>query len=255
MEWSRSPPAGGHSCALITTGQVRCWGSNTFGALGNGTTTDSTSPVDAKALSGQVTAIAANGSDSCALLSTGGVGCWGINDAGQLGNGTTTGSSTPVGVSGLPIGVIAIDVGGRHVCALVTGGVVKCWGTGQSGQLGNGKSKDSPVPVDVVGLTGISAIAAGGNYQTCALTNGGGVKCWGYNVWGQVGDGTTDSRSPPVDVSGLAAGVTAITAHGYEHACALTDAGGVKCWGGNEAGELGNGTTNDSHIPVDVLEP
>jgi alpha-tubulin suppressor-like RCC1 family protein len=137
----------------------------------------------------------------------------------------------------------------------MTGGGVKCWGSNESGELGDGTTTERHMPVDVVGLNGVSAISAGFFFQTCALTDRGGVKCWGYNIWGQLGNGTTTNSSNPVDVTGLSRGVAAVTAHGYQHGCAVMASGGVKCWGGNEAGELGDGTTTERHTPVDVLEP
>jgi alpha-tubulin suppressor-like RCC1 family protein len=242
-----------HSCALTIAGAVKCWGINDTGQLGNGTLTNSSTPVDVVGLGSGVAAVDANGAGSCAITSAGGLKCWGANDHGQLGNGTTTNSSTPVDVSGLTSGVIAVNGGGSHTCALVTGGTVMCWGPNQYGELGNGKTTDSSVPVSVVGLKGVLAVATGGYYQTCALTAAGGVKCWGYNIYGAVGDGTTENRSTPVDVHGLSSGVIAITSHGAEHSCAVLTNGGVKCWGGNESGQLGNGTTVQSLVPVDVV--
>jgi alpha-tubulin suppressor-like RCC1 family protein len=240
-----------HTFALTSVGRVKCWGNNAYGELGNGTTTDSSVPVDVPGLASGVSAIAAGGGHTCALTSSGGVKCWGWNQYGQLGNLSTTDSSVPVDVSGLASGVTDIAGGQAHTCALTSGGV-KCWGDNFVGQLGNGTTTRSLSPVDVSGLaSGVSAIAAGGSH-TCAVTRVGGVKCWGWNRDGQLGNGTTTNDSlTPVAVLGLASGVTAIAAGGG-HTCAVTSDREVKCWGYNSNGQLGNGTTTNGLIPVDV---
>ena len=176
---------------------------------------------------------------ACAVTSAGGVKCWGYNSFGQLGNGSTTNSSSPVNVNGLGSGVVAVSAGYAHTCALTSAGGVMCWGQNAVGALGDGSNDDRSMPVPVSGLgSGVIAISAGGAH-TCALTSAGGVKCWGDNDQGAVGDGSNTRRHfTPVDVSGLGSGVRAVSA-GSGFTCALTSAGGVKCWGYNGNGRLG----------------
>jgi len=243
---------GDHTCALLTSGGVKCWGFNHYGQLGDGSIANSNVPVDVSGLSSGVSAISAGHRHTCALLTSGGVKCWGDNWYGELGNGTWTNSYVPVNVSGLSSGVSAISAGDYHTCALTSSGGIKCWGFNWDCQLGNGSNNDSNVPVDVSGLSsGVSAISAGG-YHTCALLTSGGVKCWGDDSDGQLGNGTWTTSCVPVNVSGLSSGVNAISAGQY-HTCALTSGGGIKCWGNNGWGQLGNGTWTNSNVPVDVL--
>jgi len=209
-----------------------------------------------------VAAIAAGGYHTCALITGGGVKCWGRNDYGQLGDGSIEERHTPVTVSvsagGGPLGgVTIITAGGYHTCA-VANGAAKCWGDNESGQLGVGAATTEPIsaPVQVSGLTsGVAAISAG-EYHTCALLNDTTVKCWGYNNRGQLGDGTRTERWTPVVVTDTTShsplsGVLAITG-GYGHTCALVTGGGIKCWGDNSNGQLGDGTTIERWTPVDV---
>jgi alpha-tubulin suppressor-like RCC1 family protein len=242
----------GHTCALTSAGEVKCWGNNHFGELGNGTRKYRTTPVAVDGLTNGVTAITTGDSDSCALTDAGGVKCWGENHVGQLGDGTTASRTTPVAVSGLSSGVAAISAGWFHTCALTNAGGVKCWGDNEKGQLGDGTTTNRHTPVAVSGLSsGVAAIAAG-FYHTCALTIAGQVKCWGSNTHGELGDGTTTDRHTPVAVAGLSSGVSTISA-GFSDSCALTSAGGVECWGSNRHGKLGDGTTTERHTPVAVV--
>ena len=243
---------GNHVCALTSAGGVLCWGYNYAGEIGDGTGQSHSTPVQVSGLTSGVTAITAGDNHTCALTSAGGVKCWGLNSSGQLGNGAYTDSNIPVDVSGLTGGLVRLVAGGNHNCVLTSAGGVKCWGNNRFGDLGNGTTTDSPVPVDVTGLAGgITALAAG-LYHTCALTSSGGVKCWGDNVWSQLGDGTNTARSTPADVAGLSSGVVDIVA-GMLFSCAATSAGGGKCWGHNSKGQLGDGSTLDHNVPVDVI--
>ena len=240
------------SCALTTTGGVKCWGQNSRGQVGDGTTANRSAPVNVTGLTSGVSAIAAGGYHTCALTTGGGVKCWGDNFQGQLGDNTTTGKTTPADVAGLTSGVTAIAAGDSHTCALTTAGGIKCWGSNANGRLGDGTTTNRLTPVDVAGMSsGVAAIAAGYSH-TCALTTGGGVKCWGGNSSGPLGDGTTTDRPTPVDVIGMGSGVTAIDT-GFSHTCALNMAGGVKCWGSNSRGQVGDGTGAAKHSPADVL--
>lgn len=249
--------AGGrHTCALLTTGGVKCWGYNAAGELGNNVTSEQLAPVDVLGLRSGAAAVVAGGRHTCALLASGGVKCWGMGQFGELGNNDTSDQTIPVDVTGLSSGAAAIATGGGHTCALLTNGAIKCWGGGRYGQLGNNNTNDQWAPVDVVGLDGgVAAITAGGGH-TCALLANGGVKCWGYGGLGQLGNDDTSDMSVPVDVVGLGSGVSAIAA-GSGFTCALLTAGGVKCWGFGADGRLGSGDSSDTSstsVPVDVVD-
>ena len=247
-----------HTCALTDSGGVKCWGENGNGQLGDGTTTDRISPVDAAGLGGGAVAISAGTIHTCALTASGGVKCWGRMLLGPLsvqeralGTGVARDIKTAEYVEGLTSGVIAVSSGTLHTCALTTSGGVKCWGYNREGQLGDGTKTDSGTPVDVAGLgEGVVSISAGWKH-TCAVTADADVKCWGWNNGGQIGDGTVTDRTTPAAVDGLREGVKAVST-GRMHTCALTASGAVKCWGFNGVGQLGNGETLPSSAPLDV---
>ena len=241
----------GHTCAVTNEGGVKCWGLGGAGQLGNGTRGDQLTPVFVSGLESGIVAIAAGISHTCAVTNSGGVKCWGSNESGQLGNGTQINQLTPVDVVGLTSAVIDIKAGGSHTCALTSGGAVKCWGSNFYGSLGDGSDITNPVPVAVKGLESRVTALAAGNGMACALISDGGVKCWGINNRGQLGDGTQIDRNVPVTVSGLERGISAIGA-GANHACAVTTTGGVKCWGENYYGKLGDGSNTTRLVPVDV---
>ena len=206
--------------------------------------------------------IATSISHTCALTkaSDAGVRCWGNNSSGQLGDGTITNRNEPVAVVGLSSGVSAVGAGSDFSCALLTNGLVQCWGANDVGQLGTGPDRDpSLVPVTVLSsgggpLTNVTSLSVG-SLHVCAVLSSGGAKCWGANTFGQLGDNTTSSRDFPADVWGFAADVSSIEA-GSAHSCLTTiqPAGGnVYCFGNNSHYQLGDGTTDPSSIPKQVL--
>jgi len=226
----RQISGGGYTCAITTDGQAACWGENSFGRLGNGTTTDSMTPVPVSTagtpLAGKAIQQITTGNDySCAITTDGQAACWGHNDGGQLGDGTTSDRTTPVAVStaGTPLAgktLQQITAGHYHTCARTTDGQAVCWGWNGSGQLGDGTTayRIVPVPVSTAGtpLAGktIQQISAGFEY-TCALATDGQAACWGENGNGKLGDGTWDiNHYTPVAVFPISAAVPLVLAGG-----------------------------------------
>jgi hypothetical protein len=283
--------AGGRlSCAALTDGTARCWGYNDHGQLGDGTTTSRSTPVAVRGLSG-VVAVSAGTENACALLANHTVACWGDNSRGELGNGTRVDSSTPVVVPGLT-DVTAVGADDLNACALHTNEAVSCWGwSGKLGPVEDAGDQLSPTLVP--NLTDAVALGGAGPYGSCAVTTHNVAKCWdpgsapmvvpGFDhvkafsfsldgqqtehscalivgsavtcqsdnpYMGQVGIGVTSTKRV-VTVTGLH-GVTAISANSF-YTCALLSGGGVKCWGDNSDGQLGDGTTETRFRPVSVL--
>jgi alpha-tubulin suppressor-like RCC1 family protein len=236
-----------HTCAL-SAGKVSCWGSNTFGELGDGTVTERHVPTPVSQLTGLpngVEAITAGRRHTCALVG-GNVWCWGDNGFGQLGDGTTVKRLNPVEVPGLS-GVLQIEAGLDHTCARLADGL-KCWGSGASGALGNGSQSSSSTPITVNGLPeGVVQTVSAGEDETCAVV-GGGVWCWGSNLYGKLGSGAAEAyATSPVAVSGLNSGVRALSVGG-DHVCALQGST-VWCWGHNDHGQIMG--TADSSVPLE----
>lgn len=223
-----------HSCAILETGEARCWGSNSAGQLGDGTLISSLSPVIVKDLSGLV-AIGGGHEHTCALRNDGTVFCWGDNEFGQLGDGTTAAANLPGQVKDLQ-DVVEIAVGWVHSCARLKDGTMKCWGAGE-GRIGDGSTENHLSPITVPGMMDVVSIGAGWGHS-CGLSSAGTAKCWGtYNAWGQIGDGTTTDTIPtPVDVLDLKDGAT-IRAGSY-HTCSMTKSSGLRCWGNDQASQI-----------------
>lgn len=241
--------AGGWGSTLMLKGDgsVWTWGYNSYGQLGNGTTTGSNLPGRALGLSNTMT-VDAGRFHNMALKDDGTVWVWGYNLFGQLGNGTNTDSNIPVQASGLT-GVVAIAGGKNHSMALKADKTVWVWGSNSYYQLGNGTGTDSNLPEQVDGLSNVIAIS-GGMHHSLALKADGNVWVWGDNSWGQLGDGTTMPSYVPKQVNGLN-NVVAI-AGGERHTIALKADGSVWTWGFNLYGQLGNGSNATSKVPVQV---
>ncbi len=251
-----------NGCALLSNGHVDCWASNSGGQLGYRPSEKEYFVVTPVEISGitSATAISAGSESICALLSSGGVDCWGENYAGQLGDGTTEGSFTPVAVSGITnataIAVSPIEgnsfgeiTAELNACALLSSGHVECWGGNSWGELGNGTTENSTTPVSVSGISNATAISTG-QTKTCAVLTSGGVDCWGNGRYGQLGDGTTSNSNTPVTVAGVTEAV-AVSAGNFD-GCALRATGSLECWGFNEDGRLGNAAKETSSTPVPV---
>jgi len=192
--------------------------------------------------------VVAGGVHSCGLLTDGAAYCWGNNELGQLGDGSTGSHVYPTPVVG-SIRYTAISGGGGHTCAVATTGAAYCWGLNLSGQLGDGTQRDRSTPVSVTGGKSWIALSAGGTHS-CGIATDGLAYCWGWNASGQLGDGTTTDRPAPAPVSG-GLRFSAISAN-VRHTCALMASGAAYCWGSNEHGQLGTGDTLSSNTPVRV---
>jgi alpha-tubulin suppressor-like RCC1 family protein len=184
------------------------------------------------------------------LLSTSKVDCWGYNGNGQLGNGTTTSSNTPVGVLGLTsVKTVAGDVNGGSFCAVLTTGHMKCWGYNGVGELGNGTTTTFTLPVSVKNISTATAVLSGYNVF-CALLSSKHLDCWGRGDSGQLGNGSFSNSDVPVAVRSITNAVT--TVNDNASFCALLSTAHVDCWGYGAFGQLGNGSTNGSDVPVPV---
>jgi len=263
------------TCALLDTGDIRCWGDANSGILGYGNTTqlgddEVPSSVGIVPVGGTVDQVVVGTMHTCALLDTGNVRCWGSGNSGRLGYGNTNNVADGIGVDIITAGdvsiggnVIQIALGRDHTCVLLDTYNIRCWGYNANGQLGYGNTSNVAdgigpdiVTVGDVNVGGPVAQITTGSYHTCALLDTGAIRCWGRAFEGQLGYGNTtaigDNELPSV-AGDISIGGTAVQiSAGYNHTCALLDIGAIRCWGMNTSGQLGYGnidTIGDNELP------
>ena len=243
-----------YSCELFSDGTVGCWGNNTAGQLGTGNAVQHFTPtpvlVAANTPLTNVVQIASENTTTCALLNNGTVKCWGANDVGQIGNGGSSTRTFATSVSGIS-NAVSIAAGYEFACAILRDSTVKCWGNNSAGQLGDGTTISRLTPVAAHNLTNVVSLGLGNNHA-CAIFNNGSLYCWGDNTLGELGDGTFVSRTTPLphtgaDVAPFATDAATQVACGDQFSCAIATSGNVWCWGSNDWGQAGIGSTPDPY--------
>ncbi|MBX7113108.1 MAG: hypothetical protein K1X64_02150 [Myxococcaceae bacterium] len=230
-----------HSCALLKTGAVKCWGHNGDGQIGGGTSGLIVAPTDVPGLQRGVRSLSVGGNHACALLDDGRVKCWGSNANQQAGPGEGLEPVTPQPIPGLEPEITALAAGDTHTCALSRNGSVQCWGLRQLGNASGAEGRQGATwPPHTVLAKGSGAVAlSAGEWASCAVLKSGEVRCWGRDFSQQPSMGETFS-AVPVKVAGVSDAVSVSV--GAHHACALLSNGKVQCWGSNINGQLGRGT-------------
>ncbi len=241
------------TCGIAGT-TTYCWGDDARGELGDRTVITGATP---RVVSGGIafTNVAAGNGFACGLDGGGRAYCWGANSLGQLGDRSVRDRLAPSTNTPLPGAprFASIAAGAFHACALTAAGVAYCWGGNADGALGRGNTTSSADPMPVVASSMFASLALGNGF-TCGITAQGQVQCWGANHVGALGDGSTHNRSTPSPIAAGAERFAAVAAGAY-HACALTAAGAVYCWGDNSRGQIGNGTRIDAPTPTRVAAP
>ena len=256
-----------HSCAILDNGDLKCWGDNGYGQLGDGSTTDTNAPsstaIDLGA--GRTAVAVATGTyHTCAILDNGDLKCWGWDFGGQLGDGGSNTDTNAPSSTAIDLGTgrtaVAVAAAGSNTCAILDNGDLKCWGGDANGQLGDGGTYHNSMSKQVAPLShgidlgaGRTAVAVSTGAHTCAILDNGDLKCWGWDNFGQLGDGgtnPTDTAAPSDTAIDLGTGRTAVAVSaGTYHTCAILDNGDLKCWGDNTYGQLGDGSTTDTNAP------
>ena len=255
-----------HTCAILDNGDLKCWGWDHYGTLGDGgsatdTNAPSSTPIDL-GTGRTAVAVSAGMHHTCAILDNGELKCWGRDNYGQLGDGGGSTTITAPSSTAIDLGTgrtaVAVSARGDNTCAILDNGELKCWGGDNYGALGNGptstgnQQSPSSTPVDLgIGRTAVALDSSG--MTTCVILDNGDVKCWGRDEYGHLGDGGnsqgagTNTDAPPSTPIDLGTGRTAVAASsGFHHACAILDNGDLKCWGWDHYGQVGDGGTTSS---------
>jgi len=251
-----------HSCALTNDRTIRCWGDNQLGQAGDGSGVSYTTPVTVSGISPNlaledVRQVTSGVFHNCAILQDYTAVCWGLNNSGELGDGSTVNKSTPVAVSGSISNFEQLSAGGHSIspsaftCGLVDNGTVYCWGENNQGQLGDNSTTDNSTPDLVMGLTNVASISAGGRH-VCAVQDNGSGLCWGDNLYGQLGDNSTTGQDNYMATNIVGNDNFSAISAGYYHTCGLLVDSSVRCWGDNRYGQLGDNSTTNREIPTAV---
>jgi alpha-tubulin suppressor-like RCC1 family protein len=237
-----------HTMLIKTDGTLWAWGDNSSGQLGDGTTTNQSSPTQVETGTDWAVVRGGYAPQTVAIKSNGTLWAWGNNSGGQLGDGTTANKSSPTQVE-TATNWSTISAGDSHTVAIKTDGTLWAWGSNTYGQLGNGTTTQQFSPSQIGTATNWSAVAAG-QFHTIAIKTDGTLWAWGWNLSGQLGDGTTADKSSPIQV-GTTVNWNAVAA-GYAHTIALRSDGTLWAWGLNSNGQLGDGSTTAIHSPKKV---
>jgi len=247
--WVSVAAGGSHTCGVKTDGSLYCWGSNGGGRLGDGTTGERRTPTREASRADDWASVSAGDEHTCAVKTDGSLHCWGRNAAGQLGDGTTADRRTPTQETSGASDWASVAAGWRHTCGVKTDGSLHCWGRNTADQLGDGTTVDRRAPTrEASGAAHWASVSAGWRHS-CGVKTDGSLHCWGRNVSGKLGDGTTTNRATPSPETSGATDWVWVGA-GERHTCGLKEDGSIHCWGWNSDGQLGDGTTTDHRTPT-----
>jgi alpha-tubulin suppressor-like RCC1 family protein len=234
-----------HTCALLPTGQIKCWGNGNYGNLGNSSNSSTATPVGVFNVS-DATSIGMGGLHSCAVQKSGAVSCWGANDWGQLGSGDTSITSANVPITTKISGIVEVAGGYRHTCARSTDGHVSCWGSDRDGRLGLGTCIYATTPVAVAGPKNVTAIAVGSDGFACALQADGSLYCWGNNDNGELAQNKVPATGTPLSITVSPTITPTKVVAGGTHLCEVGAGTDIVCWGYGSNGQLGDGKSNST---------